>query len=77
MIFLPKLTTLLTTSWITTYTYFRVSPLLQYYYPLLILHLISQNLIIFTPTTTREAPLYEMIPNKSTVNNNLKSSYNP
>ena len=29
------------------------------------------------PHLKREAPLYEMIPNKSTVNNNLKSSYNP
>ena len=51
MMFLPKLLTLLTISWIRMYTYFHISPLLLHY-PLLILPLISQNLIIFTPTTS-------------------------
>ena len=51
MIFLAKLITLLTTSWITMYVYFCVSPLLHHY-PLLIKPLISQNLITFTPTTS-------------------------
>ena len=50
MIFLAKLMTLLTISWITMYTYFCIS-LLLHHYPLLIESLISQNLLIFTPCT--------------------------
>ena len=50
MIFLAKFITLLTTSRMTMCTYFSISPLLNHY-PLLILPLISQNLIIFTHAT--------------------------
>ena len=50
MILLAKLITR-TTSSITMYTYFCIPPLLRYY-AMLILPLIFQNLIIFTPTTS-------------------------
>ena len=50
MMFLAKLMTQLTTSWMTMCTYFCIS-LLLHHYPLLIEHLISKNLFIFTPTT--------------------------
>ena len=51
MIFLAKPITLPTTSWITMYRYFCISPLLHTN-SLLIKSLFSQNLMIFTSTTS-------------------------